>query len=122
VLEGVGGSNGRHGSPRSFGTGCHIVQRKVVDRKIGTGCGRMIRGSRFEIRDQDVLVSPAGRGLFLLKLACSSRDASVLRLVGDGLEVLGSSCEACESRLGRDGLGGRVVIWGSRVVIWDRDA
>ena len=108
MLEGVGGSNGRHGSPRSFGTGCHIVQREVGDRRRGTGCGkgRMIRGSRFEIGDQDVLVGPAGRGLFLLKLACSSCDASVLRFVGDGLGVLRSSCETCESSLGRDGLGG----------------
>jgi hypothetical protein len=119
VVEGVGGSNGRHGSPRSFGTGCHIVQREVGDRRRGTGCGkgRMIRGSRFEIGDQDVLVGSARRGLFLLKLACSSCDAFVVRFGGDVLGLPRSSCGTWESRLGRDGLGGRVVIWRSRVVV-----
>jgi hypothetical protein len=102
VVERVGGSNGRHCSPRGFGTGCRIVQGKGGDwrRESGCGRGRMIRRSRFEVRDQDVF---AVRELFLLELTCSSCDACMLRFVGNGHEVLGSSCDTCESRRGRDG-------------------
>ena len=100
----------------------------------------MIRRSRFKVGDQDVCVGSSVRNLFLLKLACSSRDACMLRLVGDGDEMLGRSCDVsgsrfgrdvlvlfrsfcgtCESSLGRDGLCGRVVMWRSRVVVWDGD-